>query len=546
MVFMRDNCFAIKPFLEPAARGNLKQTMKTKPSSSPFQLNSPALTRRRFLATTGAATAAAAATVGIVPAQVLGAAGAVAPNSRLNIAFVGVGSQGLRVMLEFLKHPDVQGVAVCDPVRSAPDYPQWGESEFSRGVHRLLGVSSGWEWLSPNKPMVPLTPTQSVPAGVAGREPCQKIVDAFNAGRSGTGQHRSCAAYADYRELFAREKDFDAVVIGTTDVLHAPVAIAAMKQGKHVFCQKPMAHSLHAARRMAEVAQETGVATQVAVGTQATEETRRLGEWVAAGAVGTVRQVVNWSNRPVWPQGLARPAASEPVPEGWDWNLWLGPAPERPFHHVYLPFVWRGWHDFGCGALGDMGCYSFDIIYRTLKLTPPATAQGSGSEPFPDTFPKASIVHLDFPARDIQPPVRLTWYDGGLRPPRPQGWDENEPMPAEGTLFIGDDGVLHCEFTAGKPRLLPKAKMSAFQEPPKTLSRSPGNDREWLEACKGSRTRPGATFEFSAKVTEALLLGNLAVRTGERLHWDSARMQLTGSSAAQALVRPPCRSGWEV
>ncbi|MGE5608420.1 MAG: gfo/Idh/MocA family oxidoreductase, partial [Bacillota bacterium] len=217
-----------------------------------------------------------------------------------------------------------------------------------------------------------------------------------------------------------------------------------------------------------------------------------------------------------------------------------------PFHPIYLPFVWRGWHDFGCGALGDMGCYSFDVIYRALKLTPPIAAQGSSSEQFPDSFPKASIVHLDFPARDQLPPVKLTWYDGGLKPARPAEFESDALLPAEGLLFLGTQGALLCDFTGGHMQLLPDAKAKSFVEPPKTLPRSPGNEREWLNAIKDRKLQTGANFEVSAKVTESLLLGNLAVRTGERLHWDSASMKLTGSPAAQALVRPNYRPGWEV
>jgi predicted dehydrogenase len=496
--------------------------------------------RRSFLAAAGSAPVA----LSLVSASVLGRAGAVAASSRLNVAFVGVGSQGLRVMLQFLAQPEVQGVAVCDPVQSSAFYPQWGQNEFRNGVRKLLGADSGWDWLSPNTPTIALTPTQSVPAGVMGAEPAQKIVDACNGRRQRSGQSRGCAVYADYRELLEREQDVDAVVVGTTDRLHAPVSVAAMRKGKHVFCQKPMAHSLFDARRMAEVARERGVATQVAVGPQASEETRRLREWLDAGAVGAVHAVHNWSNRPVWPQGLARPTDRPPVPEGWDWNLWLGPAPEQPYHPACGHFVWRGWHDFGCGAIGDMGCYSLDVVYRVLGLTAPVAAEGSSSERFPGSFPKASLVRLDFPARGVRPPVQVTWYDGGLQPPRPEGWEDAAPLPAEGLMFVGDRGTLLCEFTGGKPRLLPDARMKAWQEPPRTLPRSPGNEREWLDACMGGKTPTGAPFTFSATVTEALLLANIAVRTGTRIGWDSAAQRLVGPQAALDLVRPPHRAGW--
>lgn len=500
------------------------------------------LPRRRFLG----ATAAFSAAVSVVPAAVLGRAGQTAPNSRIHLAFIGVGSQGLRVMLSFLKEPDVQAVAVCDAVESAANYHQWGRSEFANGVHRLLGVSGGWEWLSPNAPMLELTPTLRVPAGVCGREPARRIVDAWNAKRAGTGTIRGCASYADFRELLAREKDCDAVVVGTPDHLHAVVSAAAMRAGKHVFCQKPMTRTMHEARRLAALARETGVVTQVAVGPQASEDTRRLQEWVAAGAIGRVREVYNWSSRPFWPQGMPAPKDTPPVLPGLDWNLWLGPAAERPYHPAYLPFVWRGWVDFGCGALGDMGCYSFDTIYRVLQLAPPVRAEASSTYRYPESYPLASLVRLDFAARGDQPPVVLHWYDGGLRPERPADLDAGEKLEAEGLLFVGETGSILADFVGGRPRLLPAEKRQAFREPPKTLPRSPGNEREWLDAIQDRRKRTGANFEFSARVTEALCLANLALRTGEALGWESATGQLTGPESARAWLNPPARAGWEV
>jgi predicted dehydrogenase len=499
------------------------------------------MSRRGFLASTGAMTAFT-----IVPSHVLGYGGRVAANDRINVAFIGVGSQGLRVMCEFLAFPEVQAVAVCDPVRSAANYHQWGKSEFQNQVRKLMGVNSGFEWLSPNTPMLPLTPTFSAPAGVSGREPAQKIVDFHNGRNVRSGESKGCAAYADFREMLDKEKGVDAVVVGTTDVLHASAAIAAMRHRKHVYCQKPMAHSIPAARQMAEVARQTGMATQIALPRQASEETRRLCEWISAGVIGSVGRVVNWSNRPSWPQGMARPTETQQVPDGLDWDLWLGPAPVRPFHSAYLPFVWRGWTDFGCGALGDMGCYSFDSIYRALKLNAPIAAEASSSDRYSETFPKASIVHLDFAAREDLPAVRLTWYDGGLKPERPPGMDPNRSLPGEGILFLGTEGTLLCDFNGGAMELLPKSKREGFVEPPKTLPRSPGNEREWLNAVRDTNAKTGANFEFEAKVTEALHLGNLAVRMGERLGWDSTTMTLHGSKAAQAMAHPEYRKGWQL
>lgn len=502
------------------------------------------VSRRKFLGQT----AAAAIGLSIIPRRVLGGAGYVPPSDKVNIAFIGVGSQGLRVMLRFLREPDVQGVAVCDPNKVSANYPQWDTHEFCKSVRKLLNVDSGWDWLSPDQP-IQLTHSLRVTSGVAGREPCQKIVDAYYATQQRSGDYRGCSAYNDFRELLEKQQDLDAVIVCTTDNLHATVSAAAMKKRKHVFCQKPLTHTIYEARRLTEIARETDVATQIAVGNQASESTRLLCEWIWSGAIGPVREVMNWSSRPFWPQGLERPKETEAVPEGLDWNLWLGPAPERSFNHAYLPFVWRGWCDFGCGALGDMGSYSFDTIFRVLKLEAPVSVEASSSDRYDETYPQASIVHYNFPARGDMPPVKFTWYDGGLKPPRPEELEENRPLKGdgeedEGLLFVGDRGKILCSFNGGNPKLIPQAKMDSFQQPPKTLPRSPGNEREWLDACKGSQDKPGGNFEFSGLVTEALLLGNVATRLGQKLDWDRSNLRVTNSDSAQNYVHPERRSGW--
>lgn len=512
--------------------------------------NTPApdeISRRKFLSQ--ASTAALG--MCIVPRHVLGGPGYVAPSDKINMAFVGVGAQGLRVLLKFLREPDVQAVAVCDVTKSADNYPQWDTHEFCKSVRSLLGVDSGWDWLSPDQPLQ-LTHTLRVTSGVAGREPCQKIVDAYYGTQNRSGQYRGCAAYADFRELLEKEKDLDAVVVGTTDNLHAAVSVAAMRKKKHVFCQKPLTHTIYEARRVAEIARETGVATQIAVANQASEDTRLLCEWIWAGAIGPVREVVNWSSRPFWPQGLERPTDHEAVPEGLDWNFWLGPAPERPYNRAYVPFSWRGWTDFGCGALGDMGSYSFDTIFRVLKLEAPTGVEASSTDRYDETYPLASIIHFNFPARGDMPAVKFTWYDGGLKPSRPEelaGTTQvvtgDRTVDDEGLLFIGDGGKILCHFNGAHPRLIPEAKMSNFQPPPKTLPRSPGNEREWLDACKGGKIKPGGNFEFSGMVTETLLLGNVAIRTGQPIEWDRANLKANLNSA-QKCVCPDRRSGWEI
>jgi hypothetical protein len=270
-----------------------------------------------------------------------------------------------------------------------------------------------------------------------------------------------------------------------------------------------------------------------------------------SGAIGPVREVVNWSSRPFWAQGVERPKEAQPVPEGLDWDLWLGPAPERPFNHAYLPFLWRGWSDFGCGALGDMGCYSYDTIFRVMKLEAPLSIEASSTDRYEETYPLASIIHYDFPARGDMPPVKFTWYDGGLKPPRPEELELERPFRGEtdedeGLLFIGERGKILCGFNGKNPRLIPQSKMDAFQQPPKTLPRSPGNEREWLDACKGSKIRPGGNFEFEGSVTETLHLGNIAVLTGQRLTWDQLNMKVNNSDLAQKYIHPERRKGWEL
>jgi predicted dehydrogenase len=391
-----------------------------------------------------------------------------------------------------------------------------------------------------------------VTSGVAGREPAQQIVNALYATQQRSGQYHGCTAYTDFRELLEKEHDVDAVVVCTTDNLHAAVSAAAMRKRKHVFCQKPLTHTIYEARRIAEIARETGVATQIAVANQASEATRELCEWIWGGAIGPVRQVFNWSSRPFWPQGLERPKDGEPVPEGLDWDLWLGPAPERPFNRAYLPFVWRGWGDFGCGALGDMGSYSFDTIFRVLKLEAPVSVEASTTDRYDETYPMASIIHFDFGARADMPPVKFTWYDGGLKPPRPDELEPGRPFKIpeeeedEGLLFVGDGGKILCGFNGSHPRLIPQSRMDAYKQPPKTLPRSPGNEREWLDACKGGKVKPGGNFEFEGMVTETLLLGNVAARTGQRFTWDRPNMKANNSDLAQNYIRPERRKGWDI
>jgi predicted dehydrogenase len=485
-----------------------------------------AVSRRAFI---GGAASALAFT--IVPRHVLGGAGLVPPSDKLTLGCIGVGAQGTRVMMDFLKLPEVRVVAVCDVNRESSDYSEWGKNELRDKVRALLGDSSwGSQFTGPT----------------AGRVPAQQIVQGYYARQNGASAGSACAAYNDFRDLLHQEKDLDGVVVCTPDHWHVPVSIVAMKMGKHVYCQKPLTHSASEARRVVEVAHETKLATQVAIANSASESTRQLEEWVAAGVIGPVRRVENWSSRPFWPQGIDRPDHADPVTDGLDWDLWLGPAPERPFSHVYLPFVWRGWYDFGNGALGDMGQYSFDTIFRVLKLGAPERIDSSATKHFAETFPAASIIHWEFPARGDMPPVEINWYDGGLRPERPPELADTVNMAGEdgeGLLFIGDQGTIMCGFNGSRPHLIPESRMKSFVPPPDTLPRSIGHYQEWIQAAKGGA--PGeANFEFEGPVAEALMLGNISLRTDSTIRWDSANFKITNSSEAQALLNFPYRGEW--
>ncbi len=251
-------------------------------------------------------------------------------------------------------------------------------------------------------------------------------MEAYYASRKNSS-YKGCAAYRDFRDLLEKEKDLDAVYVATPDHWHAPVSIAAIKRHKHVLCQKPMTRSVGEARRMAALAREMKVATGVPVNNPTSAATRMIRDWIDAGAIGIVREVHSWSSRPNCPQGVERPKDTPQVPPGLDWDLWVGPSPARPYHAAYHPFLWRGWYDFGTGSLGNMGSYSFAGMFKVLDLTPPAAVEScatgnydSSAQAREETYPKASIIHTHFPARGNRPAVRISWYEGGLRPPRPR------------------------------------------------------------------------------------------------------------------------------
>ncbi len=355
--------------------------------------------------------------------------------------------------------------------------------------------------------------------------------------------------YRDFRVMLEKQKDIDAVMVATPDHLHAVISMTAIQMGKHVFCQKPLTHSVHEARVLAETARNAKVATQMGNQGQASEEARLLCEMIWDGAIGTVREIYGWCNRnpSICARGMARPEGSSPVPATLDWDLWLGPAPFRPYvEKVYQPFVWRGWWDFGTGVLGDIGCHNFSAIFKALKLGPPSsvwatsTAAQSPPEVNNESAPIASIVYYEFPAVGDRPAVTLTWYDGGLMPPRPEELEPDREMGGgDGMLYVGDKGKMLNH------QLIPESKNKECGTPPQKLPRSPGHYQEWINACKGGDPA-GSNFDFAGPLTEAVLLGNIAIRTGKKIQWDSANMKITNLPEANAYVNPPYREGWSL
>jgi predicted dehydrogenase len=368
--------------------------------------------------------------------------------------------------------------------------------------------------------------------------------------------HPHAKRYKDFRQMLNQEADrIDAVTVSTPDHIHAVAAMAAVRAGKHVYCQKPLTRTLHECRQLTLSAHEAGVATQMGNQGHASEGSRLTNEWIQAGVIGEVREVHAWSDRAggMWKQGIARPTETPAVPATLDWNLWLGPAPERPYHPLYAPVGWRGWYDFGTGALGDMGCHIIDHPYWALKLGAPShvearvTLEGSalaGGQPNMETYPIAAIIYYDFPARENLPPVRLTWYDGGLMPAAPPELAAGQQLPSNGVLYIGSKGKLYHSSHGGMPELLPQSLHEEAARVPKTIPRSPGHYEEWVAACKGG-PQPQSNFDYAGPMTEVVLLGVLALRApGRRLEWDSKLQRVTNAPELNQFVHSEYRSGW--
>ena len=441
------------------------------------------LSRRTFLHTSALATATFA----------IGRAGFAqqSPNAKVNIAGIGIGGMGAGNLGELSKNENIVALCDVDSVYAAPVFAQYPGAK----------------------------------------------------------------QYSDFRVMLEKQPEIDAVLIATPDHTHAVIAKAAMEAGKHVYCQKPLTHDVFESRRLAAIAAATGVVTQMGIQGHSMSGGREVAEWIQAGVIGEVREVDAWCDLSYYPWGHeswsspvgARPAETPPVPGTLDWELWIGPAPMRPYHPCYHPRTWRSWLDFGCGMMGDRGAHTLDPIVWALDLGAPISIDGSSTGQTDEMHSLASAVRYEFPAKGNRPAVAINWYDG-LRPPRPSELGEKDVLGASdgGALFKGSTGYLTSGTYGQSPRLLPEARMKDFTPPASTLRKIEGShENEWCNAIRESR-KANADFAYSGPLTEIALLGNIAKRMNTKLLWDSEKMEFTNVPEATQYVRQAYREGWSL
>lgn len=443
--------------------------------------NNEAYSRRNFLKTASVAATA----ISVVPRHVLGQ-GQKPPSEKLNIAAIGVGGMGAGDLSSCAQAGE-NIVALCDP----------DQNHLAQNARKYPGAKR----------------------------------------------------HTDFRKMFEEQKDIDAVLIATPDHVHAVATAMAMKLGKHVHCQKPLTHSVYEARQIGKLARETKVATQMGNFGQAGEEPRRVAELIWAGAIGNLKEVHAWSNRnpDISPRGVPRPKETPPCPAHIDWDLWVGPAPMRAYHPCYHPFAWRGWWDFGTGVLGDIGCHELSGIFKAMKIGHPMSVEACSTnwqrpkEISNETAPLASITHYKFAASNTHGPLSIFWYDGGMRPPRPEELEADRPFAVnDGTMYVGDKGIML------RSRIVPDKKMDEFGRAPQKLPRSPGHWKEWLDACRGGKPA-GANFaDHAAHLAEVVLLGNIAIRMNQKLEWDPVNMRFPNCPEADRFINPPYREGFSL
>ena len=498
--------------------------------------------RREFL---GGIAAASAFT--IVPRRVLGGKGYVAPSDMVLLAQVGCGTQAQRqVNTGMVRRPDLQFVAVVDPNRDTQNYVDWSNWGNRNGIRRFLEEPTWGEG----------------DTGIrAGRDVARQIMETYY--RKQNRPSSGIRAYEDYREMLEKETDIQGVVNITPDHQHGSINISALRKNKAAISHKPVASVLYEVRQTLKASHDSTAPSHLLAYSN-TPDRHTLAAWIDAGVIGTVREVHNWTDRPFWPQGMHEYHKSgPPVPDGFNWELWQGPEPDRVYHPSYTFAVYRGWYAYGAGCLGDMGFYSLWQPYRILKLGVPESVEARPSnDAFVDeknvsdgghvslvALPKASVVRWRHPATASRPSVDTFWYDGGMKPQTPEElYQDNEDLAAEGMLFIGDKGKILCDFRGNKPRLLPQSRQKAFEGSvvAKDIDTTLAED-EWVNAIKNGTKSSRGSFEQVAPLAEAVTLANIALRAPyKRLLWDAQKMEFTNSPDANKFVRrEEYRAGWE-
>lgn len=498
--------------------------------------------RRKFMGSV-----AASGVFAIVPRHVLGGTGYVPPSDKITMAHIGMGTQGFNELGSLLVNPELQIVAVCDPNKESNDYVEWGKDSVRNRIRTLLGKAT---WREHQK---------GCPGG---REIGRQVVNAYYARERRTETYRGCTAYADFRELFGKEKGIDVVKIMTPDHLHATISIAAMNKGIHVLVHKPIANRLYESRLVIETARKTKVATHF-LPYGSGDPMRLIVARIKDGAIGTLREVHNWSNRPVWPQYTEIPTDRPRVPKGFDWDLWLGPELDRPYHPHYTHAVFRGWYDFGGGSIADMGHYSLWPVFTGFDLAAPISVESWAthscslidqvSKPAKNdfSFPAACTIHFKYASRGNMPALDLFWYDGGMRPRVPEEMAaEEKDLLIEGIMFVGDQGKIVAGFTGQNPQIYPKSRselLGISATPLRGRGRGPDQPRRelWLEAIKGGPPSPGS-FLNAGGISDSVNLGAVALRTGKKIVFDSENMKITNVPEANKYLVRQYRKGWEL
>jgi hypothetical protein len=500
------------------------------------------LSRREFVGM------AAASAIGftILPRHVLGGKNFIPPSDKITLAYIGCGTQGIRELLHLLPNEQIHVVAVCDPNKNAIGYKDWDKESLRYGIRTTIKNPN---WTSGGDNMIP-----------GGRDNGKSIVDSFYANVHPELKYNGCTAYADARELLDKEKDLDAVKIMTPDHLHGILCLTAMKKGKHVLVHKPISNRLLEGKKVIEMSRNSKVITHL-IPWDSNGSMEQVMAWINAGAIGTLTEVHNWTNRPVWPQYSQLPTDTPPVPDGLDWNLWLGPEADRPYHPNYTNMVFRGWYDFGGGSMADMGHYSLWTVFKALQLTSPTIVEPNLShvcgmhDPVPFeiendfSFPTACSVRFKYPANGSRPPIDLIWYDGGMRPPIPMELlNDGKQLPSEGMMFVGDKGKILAGFNVENPQIISGTKMEKTI-PDNTNSRNQVQQTSqalplFVDACKTGKQYPG-NFSEAESLTEAVNLYAVALRAKSLLKYDAANRAIVNVTSANKYLSREYRQGWD-